>query len=327
MRIHTLYIPSVEPKSCYYIIQLQCNTATPSLSGRPHTVLALFPGTIDGFWWDPGSWKSGGRQDWLLLKCNPFTFSFLKVRMQDGIKCLERNHVQEIHYYKGTHENPCTEAREPTTWPVYHHFFLGGEKLSTYPWNGDAPVLSTVTWKVVVKWDMLPQNQNRGMKKLNTQNGSTCIKMNTLTRTSIRHPKSPKNPHQYRCKDIITVQRQNDPSPQQTLHGVPACLSFSGRTEHLSYTQLDQRTGALRAEGMILYWIKWSCHPPRSVIMILGKLSKLVNDNKFSYSLMTPNHLSASSYKAPRRCRSCSSITAWFVIRGKRQEELREEIE
>lgn len=150
--------------------------------------------------------------------------------------------------------------------------------------------------------------------------------MNTLTRRSIGHPKSPENPHQYRCKDI-TVQRQNDPSAQQTLRGVPACLSFSGRTEHLSYTQVDQRTGASRAEGMILYGIKWECHPPTSVIMILGKLRKLVNNNRFSYSLTTPSHLSASSYKAPRRCRSCSSITAWFVIRGKRQEELREEID
>lgn len=151
---------------------------------------------------------------------------------------------------------------------------------------------------------------------MNTQNESTCIKMNTLTRRSIGHPMSPENPHQYRCKDI-TVQRQNDPSPQQTLRGVPACLSFSGRTEHLSYTQVDQRTGASRAEGMIIYWIKWECHPPISTIMILGKLSKLVNDNKFSYSLTTsflrslpPNPSSALSYKAPRRCRSCSSITA-----------------
>lgn len=45
-------------------------------------------------------------------------------------------------------------------------FFLVVKSFSTYPWNGDAPVLSTVTWKVVVKWDMLPQNQNRGMKKI-----------------------------------------------------------------------------------------------------------------------------------------------------------------
>ena len=242
--------------------------------------------------------------------------------MQDGIKCLERSHVQEIHYYKALMKTPVlTPESQPHGQCIITFFWWWKVVNISMEWRCTGALNRYLKGRSQV--DTLPQNQNRGMNKLNTQNGSTCIKMNTLTRRSIGHPKSPENPHQYRCKDI-TVQRQNDPSPQQTLRGVPACLSFSGRTERLSSTQVDQRTGASRAEGMILYWIKWEFHPPMSTIMILGKL---VNNNRFSYSLTTPNHLSASSYKAPRRCRSCSSITAWFVIRDKRQEELREEIE